>query len=335
MTVLRIADAAAAAIGFTSDSIAGQEASPLLSASTLDPDLAAQSALARYLDETPHSSGWVALDDSGSAVAVLAAQLELADENHPGYTYMPPAYAYVPLSCWGVSSAYDGEKFLPQLVEQVAKDARELGIHRLLVQTRPHDWVAGGLWRQLGLMPDTILAGRRSTPPLAVSDDIDIRTVTGDDEDALVSLAFEEHDYHALNTGTGTRANQVVGPTRRAVREWIDDQAAGTDNAFVAVNAAGQVVGSIALHTVTLPSESPGRNYYPALYGYIGLTSVTAEARGHGVGRALTARALTTFAARGIEHVLLHYVDDNSLSRPFWNRMGFSPLVVTLGGDIL
>lgn len=41
------------------------------------------------------------------------------------------------------------------------------------------------------------------------------------------------------------------------------------------------------------------------------------------------------FADRGPGDALLHYVDDNELSRPFWSRRSFAPLVVTLAGDVL
>lgn len=44
---------------------------------------------------------------------------------------------------------------------------------------------------------------------------------------------------------------------------------------------------------------------------------------------------LPWFADRGLDDVLLHYVDDNVLSRLFWSRRGFAPLVVTLAGDVL
>ncbi|MBY0687604.1 GNAT family N-acetyltransferase [Microbacterium marinilacus] len=67
----------------------------------------------------------------------------------------------------------------------------------------------------------------------------------------------------------------------------------------------------------------------------MGLTSVAPQARGTGVGTSLVDAALAWFADRGLDDVLLHFVDDNVLSCPFWSRRGFTPLVVTLAGDVL
>lgn len=36
-----------------------------------------------------------------------------------------------------------------------------------------------------------------------------------------------------------------------------------------------------------------------------------------------------------VAYIMLHYVAENSLSRLFWNGMGFVPHVVTLSGNIL
>jgi GNAT superfamily N-acetyltransferase len=58
--------------------------------------------------------------------------------------------------------------------------------------------------------------------------------------------------------------------------------------------------------------------------GYIGLTSVTATARGAGIGRTLVGALMGWFAERDVETAFLHYVADNALSAPFWTGLGFA-----------
>lgn len=83
---------------------------------------------------------------------------------------------------------------------------------------------------------------------------------------------------------------------------------------------------------LTAPPDTARSVYLPDPHGYISLNSVDESARGRGVGRSLTAAALRLFADRGIEAVLLHYIDDNPLSRLFWNLMGFAPVAEILRG---
>lgn len=86
---------------------------------------------------------------------------------------------------------------------------------------------------------------------------------------------------------------------------------------------------------LTAPPGTARASYLPGTHGYLALVNVDESARGRGVGRALTAAALRWFAEHDIEAVMLHYIDDNPLSRPFWSRMGFAPVAETLRGSPL
>lgn len=336
MRLRRVTDHPEAALTLAARGIAAQSPSPFVEPTReFDPRLSAQMALSRHL-KGEASSGWIAFDDTGEGQAYVCAMLEVVDEDHPGYTYMPPRHAYVTASTWYAATAYAAEECLPLIVERIAEDARELGIHHLIVGTRAHDWVGGAIWRQIGLKPSSIMAGRRSAPALTASIGVPIRTIQTGDEDSLYALALEEHLYHAVHTTSGTLFPQAEEPNRRVIQSWLANQVAGTSSTYVALEPkTGELLGSTALSIQDLPENSPGRRYLPSTYGYIGLTSVTETARGRGIGRALTARALVDFDERGIEHVFLHYIEDNHLSRPFWNRMGFSPIAVALAGDVL
>lgn len=289
----------------------------------------AQATIERYLQAD--ASAWVALLD-GWPRALLGAMLTTVTENDPGFTYLPPRYALSPVSAWHIAAAED-LCLLPALFEHVRRDARAHGIERVSVQVRAGDWTAGALWRSLGLRPDLVMAARhRPLPlplPLPLAPPVSIRVARPGDEEALVRLAHEEQDFHAHHTASGTLADQPDAPTRREVDHWLAAHAGGAMPTLVA-ERDGRIVGCCSLSISELPEGAAGRRYYPARHGYIGLTSVTAPARGRGIGRALVRAALEEFAHRGIGPVMLHYVDDNPLSRVFWQRMGFAPFVETL-----
>lgn len=202
-------------------------------------------------------SGWVALD-SGRAVALLGATLEIVTEDHIGYTYTPPRYTSTPLSAWTATSWEDATAHLPTLVRAVAGDTREHGIARLLLQTRPHDWVAGALWRRLRMRPDAVLAGLTLTDASPTRTPRHrVRTATPTDEEALPRLAFEEYVFHAEHTGTGTLGTQPEEPTRREIGRAFAEQAAGTGETFLADGSDGQPVGSLRGMILELPDQSP------------------------------------------------------------------------------
>ena len=158
-----------------------------------------------------------------------------------------------------------------------------------------------------------------------------VRIADGQDVDALIELSRQEQDFHARHTRTGTVLDQSPAATRRTVLSWLAADASAPT--LVAQEpASGAVLGCSALMVLAAPPDTARALYLPDPHGYIGLTCVDQSARGRGVGRALTAAALRLFADRGIEAVLLHYIDDNPLSRPFWNRMGFAPVVEILRG---
>lgn len=329
-----IADAADAALKLAADGIARQAPTPLLTdAAAPDPQAAARIALGRAIDGDERAPGWVLLDERGDPRALLAAMVEIVDESHWGYTYLPERFALVPLSMWHVADVAD-LALLGILVDQLAADLVELDIDRLQVHTRPHDWLAGSAWRDLGLRPDTVMAGRRTSAIIPGHVQAVIRVATTADEDALVALSMEEHEFHAHHTTTGTRANQAIEPTVREVRNSLQQK--DPPGVLVACDpGSGDVLSMLSLLVLDMPNSAPSAGFTPSRCGYIGLTSTTASARGRGLGRALVSRAMDEFSRRGLGTVMLHYVADNPLSRSFWNRLGFAPHLVTLAGDVL
>lgn len=332
--VRRVAEVEEAAVAVLAAGLGSAPSTPLLEwRRRPDPDAAARTVLARALREDPRVSGWVALDGAGRAAALLVATLEVTDEDHPAYTYMPPRYAQATVSSWTVAGA-EHAPALRELVDCVAGDARRSGIGRLLVQARPQDWVTQSVWRELGLGPVTVTAARRSEPVRERSGDaVRVRTAGMADYDALVALSLEEHEHHAAHTDLGVRSGQPVGPTALVVEQWL---AGGPHSrALVAEDAEGATVGCLGLHLVDLPDSHPAVFTFPQRYGYIGLTSVTARARGRGVGGALVAEALRELGRLGRQEVFLDFAESNDSARSFWNGQGFAPHLLTLGGDVL
>jgi ribosomal protein S18 acetylase RimI-like enzyme len=165
-----------------------------------------------------------------------------------------------------------------------------------------------------------------------------VRRAVRDDVDALADLALEEHLYHAHHTASGTSPDQPRETSRRIASDavaadvtttcqLVAERVSSTDGRAAIV---GSIIGSIQM----VGDDEIARFLLPARYGYIGLTSVTAAARGSGVGRTLVAELMSWFAAHGCDVVFLHYVNSNRLSQPFWIRMGFTPHLTTFAATV-
>lgn len=232
---------------------------------------------------------------------------------------------------------------VPALVRALGEDAAAVGVGRLSVQVRPHDWVGRSIWHRLGLRPDRMLAGAAlpadagAAPAAAVHREpgVRIRRAMDADEDRLVALAMAQHRYHARHTRTGTLEQQAEAPTRRQIVSSLRAQEAGTELVLVAEAPGGTALGHLLAMTLTVPQDAPGRAYLPMCHGYIAQLMVDDGSRGTGVGTALVRRGLDWLRDRGHTEALVHYVVDNPTSAPFWEARGLAPIVLTLSGDVL
>lgn len=287
-------------------------------------------ALAR-LDGSPYPvSAWTAKNRQGEVVAVVGATLETCTPDDEQYTYSRPAVATITVSTWHVESAEAGAAALPRLLERIESDARALGITHVSVQVRAGDWIGESIWLALGFREEQIFAGRGTAASVSrrAKPGLVVRPASAVDSDALAALAREEILHHALNTANGTAPDQSAETIRRSVEESLEAAAGGNSAVFIA-GRVGIALGSTHLSILEAAEWSPGLLYLPRRYGYIGLTSVTASARGSGVGSALTEAAVTFLRDRGVEHVFLHFASDNVLSRSFWTTRGFAPVITT------
>jgi len=269
----------------------------------------------------PRASSWAAVVD-GEIRAVFGAELRHVQVGDPDYTYMPARYALVSMSRWHVASGADWA-YAPDLLDHIARDAIADGIDRLSIEV-PIDEAEGiRVMTDGGFTPDVILAAQATRPGnLPALPGVRVRTATEEDAEALLALTLEEADYHAEHTRSGIVAGQDPEPSRAHVATWLENQRTGGLPTFVAETADG-VVGMLPL---VRAGEGPA---LPAEYGYIASTCITAPARGRGIGSALVEHAFAAAHERGMTVLLLHYVADNPLAAPFWEKRGFAPLTVT------
>jgi ribosomal protein S18 acetylase RimI-like enzyme len=285
-----------------------------------------EALLRQHLSE-PNRVGW-AVVDGGRHVHACAAAAELRlTPDDPRYTYLPPHLLSVgPLVTHASSDAAAAECY-PLLLAEIRRHAVRLGRPHLQVQNPAGNQVATGVWRRLGLRLELVMAVRRlagwspsATPPAGVT----VRRAEPADLDGLTDLALELHRYHAEHASIGVSADQ---PRETNHRVAAGNLAASDDTTrqLAAEDGAGRLVGTITASIRRLGDDDLQRYLYPARYGYIGLTSVTAAARGTGVGRALVDAVMTWFRASGLDAVMLIYAHDNPLAARFWTRAGFTP----------
>jgi ribosomal protein S18 acetylase RimI-like enzyme len=307
----------------------------------------AEQLLAGYLEQllfppTPtktETGGWVAVDSAtGQVQAVLAGYFYLLKPEDSMYSYMPPRYFLAPLpACQAVSDKAALEAF-PLLLEAVREANRARQIQRIQLTVGVHNWVQGAVWRRLGFVPDSVMAGQ----PMAgwqasgrkIPDGLSVRDATANDLDALTDLALEEHLYHARHTDSGVSPDQPRQTAYRIAEEQIQRAPEAGQQLLAEYLAPGvampQPAGSLSSSFIELDESRVSRLWLPPNYGYIGLTSVSETVRGQGVGRVLTETAMTWFGKRNAQTVFLHYVSTNRLSVPFWSKMGFAPYLEVL-----
>ncbi|MBZ2198307.1 GNAT family N-acetyltransferase [Occultella gossypii] len=298
-----------------------------------DPAHIARTSLEPYLDGDDRFAH-VALDDDGQVQALLAGIVTRLGPQDAEYTYLAPRHALAPLSAWCARDPRSAVDALPVLLDAARASLDAASIPRLNVQVLDGDWWSVGLWRSLDLRPDTSFALRPLAAPMhAPVTAPRVRAALPSDLDAVVRLCLDEYSYHARHTGSGLAADQDAGTAARIASAWFD-HGTGEDRerAFVAVDGDDRPVGVTTAHVLTAPGGSSSAALLPSRYAYIGLTSVAASARGTGAGTALTAHALGW--ARSLpdppDAVGLHYVADNVLAAPFWQRRGFAPALTLL-----
>lgn len=293
------------------------------------PEPLAEAALRRYLEGDPDRAAWVALD-SHSVLGCVGAVSTTLTPDDGRYTYLPPASVSAGLSTFHVTRP-SGLAALPALLREVRRHADRTapGIPAF-VAAAAADTAATNALRDLGAVPSSVMAWRGVEAPDLfghTADGVAVRVAADRDLDALTELALEEHLHHAHHTSSGVSRDQPRATSFRLAAEIVAAEGHRTRQ-LVAEDESGAVVGCITGSIQHLADEDVQRFLLPPVRGYIGLTSVTAAARGRGVARSMLDALLRWFAHHDVSRVFLHYQADNDLAARLWTRTGFVPHLV-------
>jgi ribosomal protein S18 acetylase RimI-like enzyme len=218
-------------------------------------------------------------------------------------------------------------------VELAGHAASEAEVVRDLYDLAATRWVEEGWTRQYALVPATDAElldawfrlsfgqqhalGIREVPDGGGYRD-GVREATEDDVDALVELAplLGRH--------------QAVAPVFGAAREWteeelrkeIADDLASPDVGTLVAEINGRVVANFVVVPATATSMHSGVAR-PDNAAFLGFAITAPEARGTGVGVALTEGCLAWARERGYGTMVTDWRVTNLLSSRFWPRRGF------------
>ncbi|UBU14638.1 GNAT family N-acetyltransferase [Nonomuraea gerenzanensis] len=173
-----------------------------------------------------------------------------------------------------------------------------------------------------GFAPVTSLAVRHLRPVRAADDGgrVAIRAARPEDLDAVTEMYERLVAYDAQWGWVTVRAS-----TRERLKESVEAEVLPFNWCWLA-----EVDGRPAGCVIVEPPARSGWISHAVNRGpvaYLGVMYVEPEARGRGVGVALTDVAQREAAERGVTTMLLHHALPNPLSTPFWARRGYRPLM--------
>lgn len=142
-----------------------------------------------------------------------------------------------------------------------------------------------------------------------------IRRAAPADLAALVALWKEMWEAHVAadpRMAAGAMAEMVM-------RRWMEEHVANDRAEVLVAEDDGRVVGYALGLVVENPPVVPQQ-----IYGYVSDLSVTAGARGRGIGGKLAEALLARFRERGLPYVQVQVGARNRRARDFWRRLGYS-----------
>ncbi|MFC4003059.1 GNAT family N-acetyltransferase [Prauserella oleivorans] len=202
-------------------------------------------------------------------------------------------------------------------------DAASPGLDSALVVTWPsRDAEATRALLDHGLVPLSALAvrtGRRRTAP--GNPEVVVRRARAEDTETVVRLERVEMEY---STRVGNIRPRPGAAERR--RATLREQLVAGLPVWIA-ELDGTAVGIADGGWTDVVAGTRAASLLPAgRWGYLHSVAVLPDARGRGVGRAITAEAHATLARRRIRGTYLYYNPPNPLSSVFWHRQGYRPL---------
>jgi ribosomal protein S18 acetylase RimI-like enzyme len=126
---------------------------------------------------------------------------------------------------------------------------------------------------------------------------------------AIIEAAYSEY-APAMPGGRWERYIQHATDVRSRLDEAV----------LIAAELDGRLVGAVTFY----PGASRGAGSWPAGWAGIRLLAVHPEARGHGLGRALTQECVHRARALGAPALGLHTTEIMAVARAMYERMGFT-----------
>jgi len=219
----------------------------------------------------------------------------------------------------------------------VASDAEPGEVYRALYAALAERWVRRGIfdhtahipagdppteeaWVNLAFGRWTAFAVRDLRPvERAASTSVEVRRAGLEDLDAVYRLSLEEARFHARSPIFRPYVERDTGnAVREATRAGLEDEGRAV---FIA-RTDGRDAGVIEVEP-----ERFSPLFTPDGAVGIGDTAVIEEARGAGVGAALTDAAIAWAREHDYRAVHLHFATPNPLSVPFWTGLGFTPVM--------
>ena len=196
----------------------------------------------------------------------------------------------------------------------------EAGLTRHFVFAPSHDAALIDAWFRLSFGASAALAIRETGPEEPFDAGVEIRPGTRDDYRETARLEIEM--TRAMQPSPSFSGLELQ-PYEEVLAEWLEEEDMSKYELFVA-ERGGRIVGHILLwrrpHDLRVPEDSID----------LGQASTEPEARGTGVGRALTAHAIRWAYENGYPVMTTDWRMANLWASRFWPKRGFRPVFLRL-----
>ena len=274
-----------------------------------EPLLPARTDFAAHVEkEREDGTGAVALD-GGAVVGFLLGQQR---DNFMG----PDVWSYV------AGHAAREPELVRDLYAAAAQPWVDNGLTRHFVFVPSHDGALIDAWFRLSFGSSGVLALRETAPEEPYDGGVEIRRGTRDDYPEAARLELEmARALHSSPSFSGIR----VPSLDEAVAEWLEDDEDDDEIELFLAERGGRNVGHALLyrgrpHDLRVPDDSID----------LAQASTEPEARGTGVGRALTAHVIRWAHENGHPTMTTDWRMTNLWASRFWPKRGFRPAFLRL-----
>jgi ribosomal protein S18 acetylase RimI-like enzyme len=296
---------------------------PLLPARFEQPRMA--QAAVREVWSKPHTSGVAAFRD-GRMVGYLLGQAKF--EMHRG------RHVWIPLPGYALGEGEPADLYA-DLYATIGPEWLRLGAFDHYVMMPAEDRDGLDAWFTLSFGKEqahAILSLAGTLPEPVAVPGVTIRRATEEDRDAFVDKMSPILRRHLTGAPVwGAALPENVDPMREGFAEMLTDESARTwiAEAEGSANDPDRVLG----YQLFYPASPADDNLTVSISERTVLLEVAAtrpDARGRGIGRALTAAGLADAAAAGYKVCITDWRTTNIEANRFWPRNGFRPAVYRL-----